>query len=853
MRVAVAALIALLLVGVLGGLWVIATEEPPAVEPTAEVTAAEGVVEAVGEFVVDDYGIVRDERGRRVTFADGTPLPEGARLDEEGRIVLADGRVLGRDEVRSLTRRAERRLVAGADLDAPERGERERLVVEREGGGDAPERELTERERTIARLRPGVTTDEEGSPTLESRTDWEKAEERITTDTSTRPALDVEAPPPTESTKNRTRRTEERSEAQELQLAREHGLRADYYDFLEGELRTVPELAELPPSFTRIDRNIDFTTDDDFALPFHPDTFGVLWRGRLLVPQDGEYEFVCGSDDGVRLRIGGTDVIAAPHLRAYAESRGSITLTAGAHDFELTFYENWVFASCRLFWSGPGMKQRVIAPRYFAPPEDLAEVVRPHITRISPERAFIGDTVIVRGTGFSAETAFVRVTFDGVPGKVVSATDSQIEVEVPIGAATGDVVAQVGAISSLPEPFEVRNLIGLHAEYFRVGNDLRDYPDFDAMAPYFIRLDGPIDFHRDDLWRLPYEPDVFAARYTGYLYIPADDDYEITLGSDDGARLSIGGEPYIDMPGLHAYEESSRRTRFTEGFHPLELIFFENRGVARLRLFWQRAGDVTRTLIPRGFLFAPEDLARRPAPRLQGVTPSKSKTEGSLVLTGSGFGDDARYVRVEFPGGVWVRPTAITDSELTCTVPFATESGDVRVHVGVRTSRGVPFRLDEPVGLRADYYQMSNEAAVLQVNTLADLEGLVPTTTRVETDWRRHGNADWNLPFAPDHFVVHWHGMVHAEQVESLWWIVQARDGASLSIDGQRIVGIERRPSITERSGRTRLSRGEHRIDLIVRHTGDDPRFHLFWTRDGQADHHDVPRRWFRPTPDDPR
>lgn len=848
MRSLLAASAVLLVLALLAGAVVVATSEPDERADTTAENERSELLATSGGLSIGADGRIRDEHGRLVVTADGEELPEGSRLDDRGRVVLPDGRVLGPGRLRVVDRRTERRWARerrDAETERPQRVERERLQTTAEERGERAAEPPGPRSVT-ANLRPAAEHEGATAATDES---WEPATEKITAPDGTEPALEVEAPPP--RTKRRAERTGSRargSESDELQWAREHGLRGDYFDFLEGELRTVPELAELPPTFTRIDRAIDFTTDDDFALPFHPDTFAVLWRGRLLVPQDGTYHFVCGSDDGVRLRIGGGDVIGAPDLRPYAESEGSAQLTAGAHDFELTFYENYIFASCRLFWSGPGLSRRVIAPEYFAPPEDLADVVRPHITRIEPARAFVGDEVVVRGTGFSGEAAFVAVEFDGVPAEVLEATTDSVRVRVPVGAATGDVVARIGGISSLPEPFEVRNLVGLHAEYFRIGADLTSYPNYDELAPYFIRLDGPLDFHRDDLWRLPYKPDVFAARWTGYLYVPEADDYEITLGSDDGARLSLAGETYIDMPGLHAYEEASRKTHFAQGFHPLELIFFENRGVARLRLFWQRRGEPTRTVIPRGFLYAPEELARRPAPELRTVEPRTTTTEGELTLTGTGFGDDPRYVRVEFPGGVWVRPDSTTDTQLTCRVPFGTESGDVRVHVGVRTSGPQPITLHEPLGLRADYYRLSNGAAVEQLDLATGLDGLNPTHSRTETRFRRHGAADWELPFPPDHFVAHWHGSVLAEQVEALWWIVQARDGAELWIGGRRVVGLGDRPALAEASGPTRLSRGAHAIDLYLRHTGDDPRFHLFWTRDGLADHLDVPARWFRPT-----
>ena len=627
-----------------------------------------------------------------------------------------------------------------------------------------------------------------------------------------------------------------------------YGLRADYFDFLDGELLDVPDLASLPPSLTRVDPSVDFATDDAFALPFVPETFGALWRGYVVVETAGTYTFAIGSDDGARLRIDDTTVVEYTDLRPYAETTGEIHLDAGRHTFELGFYENYIFASCRLFWTPPGATERTIVPASaFAPPDEIAAVDPPVVLVVSPWHGRIGDEVVITGRGFSATPTLERVTFDGVPAEIVDASPTALTVKVPIGAATGNVVVQVGPLSTRPVPFEVDNLLGLYGEYFLIGTELTDMPAFDSIAPYFVRLDGPIDFNDDGLWQMPYDPDVFAARWFGFLYVPEEDEYEIALLSDDGAFVMIDGTKVVDLPGLHPPMEASKVVALTAGFHPIEMHFFENYGLARMSLSWRRKGEPTRVPIPRGFLFAPDALATRAEPVITSMEPPTAVSGDEIVLHGANLGTDMRTVRVVFPGEAWVRPTFASDDLLRVRVPYGAGSGDLRVHVGVRVSAAATFTLGEPIGLRGDYFELAAGEAPSAVDLPALLAARTPAVSRIDTRWRFQKRADWDLPFATRDFAVRWSGTIEVETAQSLNVSLQSESAALLRVDGQYVVGDIEIHSLREVNGGGELTRGQHSIELFTLHRTSAPQLHIFLTPWGRADHLELPPTWLRP------
>lgn len=85
-------------------------------------------------------------------------------------------------------------------------------------------------------------------------------------------------------------------------------------------------------------------------------------------------------------------------------------------------------------------------------------------------------------------------------------------------------------------------------------------------------------------------PNQFAMRFTGYLDVPKDGVYTLTLGSDDGSLMTLGDGVLIDHDGLHSYEEKSATVALAKGLHPFSVSFFEKSGGYELKLFWSTPG-----------------------------------------------------------------------------------------------------------------------------------------------------------------------------------------------------------------------------------------------------------------------
>lgn len=84
--------------------------------------------------------------------------------------------------------------------------------------------------------------------------------------------------------------------------------------------------------------------------------------GYLEVPRSGVYNFTLVSNDGARLRIGGTEVVDNDHFKGVVESGGEIALKAGPHALRLDYFQHGGFQVLEVLWEGPDLPWQPIPP-----------------------------------------------------------------------------------------------------------------------------------------------------------------------------------------------------------------------------------------------------------------------------------------------------------------------------------------------------------------------------------------------------------------------------------------------------------------------------------------------------------
>ncbi len=159
------------------------------------------------------------------------------------------------------------------------------------------------------------------------------------------------------------------------------GLVAYLYDVPEGSgLGKLPDLAPLTCFKVRKDRAINFEDTADFDLPFPAETFIIEWLGGLIIEEEGDYEFTCRSDDGMKLWLDDNVVLDADKLQAPAENKATVHLVPGVYRFRMQFFENTQHEVCVLEWlatRGEGEALEGIIPRQVIPAKAFSLDVHP--------------------------------------------------------------------------------------------------------------------------------------------------------------------------------------------------------------------------------------------------------------------------------------------------------------------------------------------------------------------------------------------------------------------------------------------------------------------------------------------
>jgi len=134
------------------------------------------------------------------------------------------------------------------------------------------------------------------------------------------------------------------------------------YDYYEGTWTSLPDFAALTP--------ISSGTTAQFTLPPSNGVlfYGYRFRGKIFIEQSDIFTFFTASNDGSQLRIDGVLVVDNNGKHAVLEKQGSIELTAGYHDIELTYFQSNGSEALDVYWSGTDLPKQIIdASVLFAP------------------------------------------------------------------------------------------------------------------------------------------------------------------------------------------------------------------------------------------------------------------------------------------------------------------------------------------------------------------------------------------------------------------------------------------------------------------------------------------------------
>lgn len=128
------------------------------------------------------------------------------------------------------------------------------------------------------------------------------------------------------------------------------------YDLYYGIFTQLPNFSTLTPVVTSVTSTLDLSVSPVTS------KYAVRFRGTVEVAEAGNYTFYTSSDDGSRIMVNGQLVVDNDGRHAYIEKQGQVTLNAGVHDVELTYFQGYSGRGFLPSWSGPGFAKTALVP-----------------------------------------------------------------------------------------------------------------------------------------------------------------------------------------------------------------------------------------------------------------------------------------------------------------------------------------------------------------------------------------------------------------------------------------------------------------------------------------------------------
>jgi len=141
----------------------------------------------------------------------------------------------------------------------------------------------------------------------------------------------------------------------------DNGLLGRYY---AGE-----QCGETPPHIVRVDRQLDF--DDITAMGAMPFPSCDIWRGQIIAPETGDYEFSIDVDDSGWVTVDDNPIIHDPGEINKGHDEGKIHLTEGLHRIEVGERNISGGSYLHLNWKIPSASDYEVVPAKALIPEQI--------------------------------------------------------------------------------------------------------------------------------------------------------------------------------------------------------------------------------------------------------------------------------------------------------------------------------------------------------------------------------------------------------------------------------------------------------------------------------------------------
>ena len=145
-----------------------------------------------------------------------------------------------------------------------------------------------------------------------------------------------------------------------------NGVFAEYFDNNGISFNTsqMPDLTGRNADYSRVESTIDHPTTTNVWSGLDSSRFSDYFSARytaiLEIPEDGNWTFYLGADDGGIFDLNGTRFIDNQGIHPYQEVSNSTILTSGLYQINVEMFEQGGWAGVGLSWAGPNITKQII-------------------------------------------------------------------------------------------------------------------------------------------------------------------------------------------------------------------------------------------------------------------------------------------------------------------------------------------------------------------------------------------------------------------------------------------------------------------------------------------------------------
>ena len=336
----------------------------------------------------------------------------------------------------------------------------------------------------------------------------------------------------------------------------------------------------------------------------------------------------------------------------------------------------------------------------------------PTITSFTPDRAVVGANVTITGSNFSNNPLANFVMFNGIPAIVISATSTQIQTFVPLGATTGrvsvevnfetamsttdfTVISQPTITSFTPTQGEVRSQVTIKGADFSpiATNNTVKFNGVTATVisatTTEIKASVPSGATTG---KVTIEVNGITARSnTDFTVILSPNAPQITSFSpgqgEVGTNVTITGDNF-----------SPTRANNTVKFNGVKATVISATATEIQASVPSNAttGKITVEVNGETATSASEFNVVPPAPTVAGFTPSRATIGTSITIVGTNFSSILANNTVKF-NGVKATVLSATATEIRTRVPLGATTGKITVEVNNQTATSIiDFTVTQP-------------------------------------------------------------------------------------------------------------------------------------------------------------